>query len=306
MQLHAKKQGEHSHEFAITEFGGERRTRNVMLLTTVTMVAEIAAGTVYGSMALLADGWHMGTHVAAFAIALFAYGYARRHATSGRFSFGTGKVSVLGGYTSAIVLVIVACLMVYESATRLISATPIQFNQAIAVAVIGLIVNLVSAWMLQGGHDHGHEHPATGKDHNLRAAYLHVLTDALTSVTAIIALVCGKYLGWMWMDPLMGIVGAIVIIIWAKGLLRDTSGILLDKSEVDEVADAITQVIQTDSHDVVADMHVWHIGSEQMAGIISITSDNPKPPAHYKQLLMNNTALVHVTVEVNKYQADVK
>lgn len=310
MQHDALKQWQHDHEFVATETSGEQRTRIVVALTAITMIVEIVAGSVFGSMALLADGWHMGTHVAAFAITLFAYGYARRHAHSGLYSFGTGKVSVLGGFTSAVVLVIVAALMVIESIGRMIDVHAIQFNQAIAVAIIGLVVNLISAWVLQGGHHHGHDHHhdhdedhdhehAIHHDHNLRAAYLHVLADALTSVAAIIALLSGKYLGWMWMDPLMGIVGALVITRWAWGLLRDTSGILLDKSEHADVSEKIRQVIEGDGENRITDLHVWRIGPNHLAAIIALASREEKSPEHYKQLLLN-TELVHVTVEVNR------
>lgn len=303
MKHNAIKQWQHDHDFVATGSGGETRTRRVAILTAITMVVEIIAGTVFGSMALLADGWHMGTHVAAFAITLFAYSYARRHANTGLYSFGTGKVSVLGGFTSAVILVMVALLMVIESLWRMIESHPIQFNQAIAVAVAGLAVNLVSAWMLQDDHhEHDHHHDiAHHHDHNLRAAYMHVLADALTSMTAIVALLSGKYLGWMWMDPLMGIVGALVIIRWAYGLLRDTAGILLDKSEHAEVQAKITRVIETDENDYVSDLHVWRVGSNHLAAIISVVSAEDKSPTHYKNLLMKNIELVHVTIEVNKH-----
>lgn len=293
---------QHHHDYSVAETGGERRTRYVVALTAITMIAEIVAGSVFGSMALLADGWHMGTHVLAFVITLFAYGYARRHAKTGRYTFGTGKVSVLAGFTSAVVLVIIALMMVIESLLRMIEAQPIQFNQAIFVAVIGLLVNLVSAWLLHDDHhhhDHDHEHEHHHHDHNLRAAYMHVLADALTSVTAIVALLSGKYLGWMWMDPLMGIVGALVIIRWAMGLLRDTSGILLDESEHADVHEGIRRLIETDEKDQITDLHVWRVGPNHVAAIISIATHESKSPAHYKQLLLQITELSHVTVEVN-------
>lgn len=298
---------QHHHDFSVAETGGERRTRYVVALTAITMIVEIIAGTVFGSMALLADGWHMGTHVLAFVITLFAYGYARRHAKTGRYTFGTGKVSVLGGFASAVVLVVVALMMVIESVLRMIEAQPIQFNQAIFVAVIGLLVNLVSAWLLHDDHhhhdhDHEHEHEHVHEhhhDHNLRAAYMHVLADALTSVTAIVALLSGKYLGWMWMDPVMGIVGALVIIRWAIGLLRDTSGILLDASEHAEVHEDIRRMIETDEQDQITDLHVWRVGPDHVAAIISVATHQAKSPAYYKKLLQQNAVLSHVTVEVN-------
>ena len=295
----------HHHDFSAAETIGERRTRYVVALTAITMIVEIVAGTVFGSMALLADGWHMGTHVLAFVIALFAYGYARQHAKTGRYTFGTGKVSVLAGFTSAVILVVVALMMVIESVLRMIEAQPIQFNQAIFVAVTGLLVNLVSAWLLHDDHhhehdqEHEHEHEHHHHDHNLRAAYLHVLADALTSVTAIVALLSGKYLGWMWMDPLMGIVGALVIIRWAAGLLRDTSGILLDESEHADVHQDIRRLIEAEGKDQITDLHVWRVGANHVAAIISVVSHESKSPAHYKQLLLQSTKLSHVTVEVN-------
>ena len=208
----------HDHDYLGAKLEqNERQTRLVIALTAVMMVIEIAAGMVFGSMALLADGWHMASHASALSITAFAYWFARRHRHSARYSFGTWKVSVLGGFTSAVVLGVVALLIVWESVGRFFVPREISFDQAIGVAVIGLVVNLVSAWLLRDGHDHGHDHghvDASGHhdhDHNLRAAYLHVLADALTSLTAIFALVCGKLFGWGWMDPAMGIVGSLVI-----------------------------------------------------------------------------------------------
>jgi len=230
MHIYNLSQWKHAHRFYIVNEQGERNTMRVIILTIVMMGIEVTAGILYGSMALLADGWHMGTHATALGITAFAYFYARRHADDPRYSFGTGKVGVLGGFTSAVVLAVVAILMSVESLERLISPEAIRFNEAIVVAIIGLVVNLVSAFLLQGGHhDHGHNEAHHHHDHNLRAAYFHVLADALTSVLAIVALFAGKIFGWNWMDPFMGIVGAIIISRWAYGLLQETSKVLLDR-----------------------------------------------------------------------------
>ena len=241
MHIHNLEQWQHSHDFSVNQDRAEKNTKIVMLLTAVTMVAEIVAGTLFGSMALLADGWHMATHVAAFGITVFAYQYARSHATDPKYTFGTGKVSVLGGFASAIALAVVALIMAVESVVRLFQPQAIQFNEAIGVAIIGLTVNLASAWLLQDHHDHHHDHHHQDhhdhhhdrddhdhQDHNLRAAYLHVLADALTSVFAIVALFSGKLFGWVWMDAVMGLVGAGVIAKWSYGLVRDTGLILVD------------------------------------------------------------------------------
>ena len=245
-------QWQHSHDFGVDNSQNTHKVKIVFWLTTVVMVLEIAAGTWSGSMALLADGWHMGTHAAAFCITLFAYRYARKHANNERFSFGTGKVSVLGGYTSAIALGIVALLMFAESVHRLFNPESIQFNEAIIVAVIGLAVNVASMFLLgdhhhdhSHGHDHAHHHGHDHHhhDHNLRAAYLHVLADALTSVLAIAALILGKLYGWNWLDAAMGIVGAVVISKWTMNLIKQTSPILLDEN--------IEQAIKVHDHVLV-------------------------------------------------------
>ena len=279
---------------------GERNTWWVIGLTIVMMVAEISAGMVFGSMALLADGWHMGTHAAALGITVIAYWLARRHADNPQFVFGTGKIGVLGGYTSAIVLAIVALLMAAESVDRLIHPQPIQFNESILVAILGLTVNLLSAFILQGGHHHGHTHEKHHHhDHNLKAAYLHVLADALTSVLAIVALTTGKYFGWVWLDPVIGIVGAAVILKWSQGLLRDTSRILLDRNiDLDQV-EALYQSLAQEDSDRVADLHVWQINPGQTAAVVRIDSTTPKSPDYYKNRLQHVAALDHITVEVN-------
>lgn len=272
-----------------------------MWLTVIMMVVEIVTGSISGSMALLADGWHMGTHFFALGITAFAYYYARKHADNAGYSFGTGKVSVLGGFTSAIVLAVVALLMAVESLQRLFRPESIRFDEALLVAVIGLIVNLVSALLLHGSsHAHAdcdgeHHH----HDHNLKAAYLHVLADALTSVLAIVALLAGRQLGWVWLDPVMGVVGALVITRWAYGLLKETSKILLDRDGCRATTARIHTLIEADADNRIADLHLWKLSSNQMATIISIVTHYPKPPGHYKDLLKELHNLHHVTVEIH-------
>ena len=305
MHIHTLSQWQHNHEFLVIQEHGEKRTAQVLLLTAVTMVVEIIAGLTFGSMALLADGWHMGTHVAAFAITIFAYRYAKKHSSSKRFSFGTGKVSVLGGFASAVALVVVALMMALESVHRLFSPQAIRFNEAIGVAVLGLIVNLLSALLLQSqhGHDHDHGHHQH-HDHNLRAAYLHVLADAFTSVLAIVALFSGKYLAWHWLDPMMGIVGAAVITKWAHGLLKETSGILLDGSIDMEIQQKLIQTIESDKDNRVSDIHVWKVGPNHYATVISIVTHFPQAPQYYKRLINDLANLDHITIEVNPCESE--
>jgi cation diffusion facilitator family transporter len=266
------------------------------------MVIEISAGYLYGSMALLADGWHMGTHAVALGITVIAYYYARRHSANPDYSFGTGKVGVLGGFASAVVLAVIALLMGAESIKRLVNPLPIHFNQAIVVAALGLIVNVVSAFLLQGKNNHGHEHASNTihHDHNLRAAYLHVLADALTSLLAIIALGAGKALGWIWMDPIMGIVGALIITKWSYGLMMDTGKVLLDRDVNQEAIAEIKSIIESDSDNRISDIHVWRVGPHHLSAIISIVTHFPNSPEHYKNLLSDYDEISHVTVEVNK------
>ena len=298
---------QHSHSFSSSNERGERRTRYVLLLTAVTMVVEIVAGSLYGSMALLADGWHMGTHVAAFMIAIFAYQYASKHAENPEYSFGTGKVSVLGGFASAVTLTVVALVMLLESVQRIIDPHPIQFNEAIAVASLGLFINVVSALLLKDDdhhhhhdeHDDDHHHDHQHHDHNLRAAYFHVLADALTSLLAIVALVSGKYFGWNWMDPVMGIVGAIIITRWSYGLVKQSAPILLDASIDEKYQTAIKTAIERDADNRISDMHVWRVGANHYAAVISLVTHDPQSTEHYKQLLQEFKQLAHVTVEVN-------
>jgi len=302
MHVHTLENWQHSHDFSVKNEKGEQRTQYVLILTAITMVVEIIAGSVYGSMALLADGWHMGTHVAAFMIALFAYRYTRKHANNPAYAFGTGKVNVLGGFASAIALAVVALVMLVESLQRIVDPQTIHFNEAIIVASIGLFINVVSAFLLKDDHshthhhDHGHHH----HDHNLRAAYLHVLADAMTSVLAIVALVSGKYLGWNWLDPIMGIVGAIIITRWSYGLLKQTSPILLDASIEKEYQQEIKETIEKDSDNRVSDIHVWKIGANHYAAIIALVTHYPNSMEHYKRLLKEFNKLSHITIEVNE------
>jgi cation diffusion facilitator family transporter len=304
--------GPHDHVFGqdrITH--GERRTVVVVMVTLVMMVVEIAAGRIFGSMALLADGLHMGSHATALGIAAFAYFYARRRAHDRRYSFGTGKVNALAGYAGAVLLVVFALLMAFESVYRLANPVPISFNQAILVAVIGLAVNGICVFILGEDHDHGegheeHDHGhAHGEhdhhqhqDHNLRSAYLHVLADALTSVTAIVALLAGKYLGWNWMDPAMGIVGSLVVARWSAGLLRVTSSVLLDRQAPQDVVDRVRTVLESADKLRVIDLHLWSIGPSLLAAEMTLATDAPRPPAYYKTLLPAELCIAHCTVEV--------
>lgn len=282
----------------------ERRTWIVIAITTATMVLEIAAGHAFGSMALVADGWHMATHAGAMLIAALAYVFARRHVRNPRFTFGTGKLGDLAGFASAVALALVALLIAAESAERLVSPVSIGFGQALVVAVIGLLVNLVCAWLLRDdhGHSHGHDHAGhdhhAGHDNNLRAAYLHVLADALTSLMAIAALLLGMVYGWYWMDPAMGIVGGLVIARWSWGLIRDTGGVLLDYQPQDRrLSQQIRDAIETGS-DRITDLHVWQLGPGHHSAIVAIRSAAPQPPAAYKARLAGLPGLSHLTVEV--------
>lgn len=302
MHIHNLHRWKHSHRFNLEDGHGERNTMRVIFLTLSMMIIEITAGYIFGSMALLADGWHMGTHAVALSITAFAYFYARKHSDNPNYSFGTGKVGVLGGFASAVVLAVIALLVGVESMQRLVSPVAIRFNEAIAVAVVGLLVNLVSAFLLQDRHHHSHDHGSAKhqqQDHNLRAAYLHVLADALTSLLAIIALITGKAFGWVWMDPLMGIVGGLIIAKWSYGLLIDTGKILLDRDVNQEAIAEIRSKIEEDSDNRVTDIHVWRVGSHHLSAIISLVTHNPKSPDYYKALMAGYNEMVHVTVEVN-------
>jgi cation diffusion facilitator family transporter len=356
MALHPHDRWTHRHDFVPDAAEAERGTRWVMALTAVTMVAEIIAGTMSGSMALLADGWHMATHVAAFAIAIFAYRYARTRARDTSFAFGTGKVTVLGGFASAVALAVVALVMAIESVTRLFEPLDIQFDDAIWVACIGLAVNVLSGVILHRaghhaghGHDHGHGHhpdhdhdhdhehdhdhdhdhdhadappaaPARAHDHhdhglaarveaagghppdhNLRAAYLHVVADALTSVLAIVALFAGKYLGLAWLDAAMGLVGAALITRWAWGLATDSSTILLDRTADDRAGQSIRRAVAEGSPgDSVSDLHLWQVAPGRLAAAVTIVSHAPRAADYYRRRLAEVGGLAHVTIEVNE------
>ena len=290
---------QHHHSFGTrVQSRGERRTLWVIGLTLTMMTFEITAGAAFGSMALLADGWHMGTHAAALGVAAFAYVYARRHAEDPRYSFGTGKVGALGGFASATGLAVVALLIFGESAERLASPVAIRFDEAIAVACLGLAVNVACAMLLREQHGETGVGESHHHDHNLRGAYLHVLADALTSLLAIAALSTGKLLGWTWMDPVMGLVGSLVIARWSVALLRDTSGVLLDAEFAEARRAEIRAAIESDGDTRVADLHVWRVGPRHLAAIVSLVAHHPREPDHYKRLLAAQRDLVHVTVEV--------
>ena len=304
MHTEAIKKWQHSHDFSYIHEKGESRTRLVLAITATTMVVEIIAGSIFGSMALLADGWHMGTHAAAFAITIFAYQYSRRHRENTEFTFGTGKISVLGGFASAIALAIVALFMGFESIQRFFDPRIIQFNQAIAVAILGLSVNIVCAILLQGSHMHQDKHAHHHHDLNLKGAYLHVLADAMTSVLAILALSFGRFLGWNWLDPLMGIVGALVITRWSYGLLVETNAILLDKNIDKDTEKEIQKKIESESDIRVSDIHVWKVGPLDYAAIISLVTHHPRTAAYYKGLISGFSEISHLTLEVNECEED--
>lgn len=292
----------HDHTFGTDErTRSEGRTWAVVGITLGMMAVEIAAGKVYGSMALLADGWHMGTHAAALGIAGFAYLYTRQHASDPRFSFGTGKVGALAGFASAVGLAVMSLMVLVESVDRLAFPRGIRFTEAIVVAVVGLVVNVVCALILQGhDHDRDHDHGAGGHhhDHNLRGAYLHVVADAFTSVLAIAALLAGRELGWGRLDPAMGVVGAVVIARWAVGLLRDTSMVLLDAEVAPERLAAIREAVQGTGDCRVTDLHVWRVGPRHMAAILSVAAGGPREPDAYRERLAAFPDLVHVSIEV--------
>ena len=316
--MHTKTthQWHHEHIFGQDKVKpGERRTIWVILITATMMVVEIAAGLAYGSMALLADGLHMGSHTAALGITTIAYIYTRRCAADSRFCFGTGKVNAFAGYTSAVLLALFALLMAGESINRFFNPVDIAFNQAIVVAVLGLMVNGASMVMLGGqhhDHDHGHghgnqhtdprHHSHAHVDHNLRAAYLHVLADALTSLLAIFALLTGKYMGLNWMDPAMGIVGAILVARWSLGLIRDTSGILLDHQAPGVILDQARVAIESVDDNRITDLHIWSIGPGIYSATIAVVSDAPKAPEYYKSLIAKDLGIVHTIVEVHHCQ----
>ncbi|MCA8980911.1 MAG: CDF family Co(II)/Ni(II) efflux transporter DmeF [Planctomycetes bacterium] len=322
MRLNVSNDRRHDHTFGQdVKRPGESRTMLVIALTAAMMVVEVGAGIAYGSMALLADGLHMASHAAALTITAFAYVYARRHADDERFSFGAGKVNALGGFSGAVLLALFALIMGWESVMRLVSPVGIAFDQAIGVSVVGLVVNGVSVFLLGHGHaegaghdeahehdhdhdhghhdDHHHGHHHHGHDHNLRSAYLHVLADALTSLLAIFALLAGKYLGLAWMDPAMGIVGALLVARWSVGLLRATSDVLLDHQAPLALREEIRAGLEAGSDACVTDLHVWSVGPGIYSVIVSITATEPRTSDDYKLLVPQRADLVHVTVEVH-------
>lgn len=289
----------HTHAYGeASSHKAEARTWWVIGLTMVTMMGELIGGYFYGSMALLADGWHMGTHAAALGITVFAFRYALRNAKNPQYSFGTGKVSALGGFASAIVLGLVSIWIFGESAQRIIEPVQIAFAEAIAVALIGLMVNLLSAFLL---HDPEHRHHGEHhQDHNLRGAFLHVVADALTSCLAIVALLAGKFLSATWVDPLVGIIGSLVIARWAISLVKDTSRVLLDAELDPEAKNEMKEIIETDADNRVVDFHFWRVGPCHFAAIIGVVTHEPRPPEHYKALLKDRSELAHVTIEVHR------
>lgn len=305
MQSNLNVQWSHSHNFGIDNQKSESKVKAVFWLTTVIMVLEIAAGTWSGSMALLADGWHMGTHSAAFAITIFAYSYAKKHANNKGFSFGTGKVNYLGGFASAVALAIVALMMAIESAQRLMEPQSIYFSEAIAVAIIGLSVNVISVFLLHDDHHHhdhhGHHEHLHHHDHNMKAAYFHVLADTLTSILAILALLAGKYFGLIWMDAVMGIVGAAVIARWAYGLIRETSHVLLDKSVSLNSMTKVVESIHNNHEAIIKDLHIWQIAQSHQAAILSVESKKPLSVDEYASLLKSCLPkLCHISIEIHK------
>jgi len=312
MAIHDLSRWRHEHAYDAGNRAAEQRTWIVVAITAATMVAEIVAGYLTGSMALTADGWHMATHVVALSIAGAAYYLARRWARDERYTFGTWKIEVLGAFASALLLGVVAIAMAIESVHRLVTPSPIHFEAALLVAVLGLVVNLASAWVLETpgprghdhhghDHDHGHEHSHShGHDLNLRSAYVHVLADAFTSVLAIVALAAGLWGGWAWVDPAMGLVGGGIIAWWAKGLLADSARVLLDREMDAPVVRQIQEAIQSDGDAEIADLHVWRVGRASHAAVITVVAHNPLTPAAYRERLKAIASLVHVSVEVNR------
>jgi cation diffusion facilitator family transporter len=291
----------------------ERRTWAVIILCSVMMIAEIIGGALFGSLALIADGLHMSTHAGALLLAALAYSYARKYANDRNFTFGTGKFGDLAGYSSAIVLAMIAVLIGYEAISRLLNPVAISFNEAIPIAVLGLAVNLASAWLLSGGHHHGHSHDhdhsddhahdhdaahgAHHRDNNMRAAIVHVAADAAVSVLVIVGLVLARAFGWLWMDPLAGFIGALVIANWSIGLLRDTGGILLDRTPDPRMAEKVRIAIESEG-DRVTDLHLWRLGPGHLGAIVAVATSNARDAAHYRERLAKFADLSHVTVEV--------
>lgn len=312
LRTRTRQDFEHTHDFTVDTSQNEKNTLRVVLLTALMMVAEILGGWYFNSMALMADGFHMGTHALALGVTLLAYWYARRHARNPAFTFGTGKVSDLGGYTSAILLLVAALIMAVESLERLFNPVGIGYNEAIMIASLGLMVNLASAWILRDNPNHQHEHGEgeehadhehhtdhTPRDRNIKAAYLHVLADALTSVLAILALFAGKTFGWSWMDPVMGVVGAVVITRWSLGLIGETSQVLLDRSVNVSLMEHIRERLESEANVHVCDLHVWAISPERYAVTVTLLVEQPRDVEYYKEILSSFPKVVHTTVELN-------
>jgi cation diffusion facilitator family transporter len=309
----------HSHVFLGPDHErAERRTWAVIILCTIMMVAEIIGGALFGSLALIADGMHMSTHAGALLLAALAYTFARKYADDPNFSFGTGKFGDLAGYSSAIVLAMIAILIGYEAVSRLLDPVPISFNEAIPIAALGLLVNIASAWLLAGGHHHGHEHDHSHdhdhdhdhdhlhshghdethhRDNNMRAAVIHVIADAAVSVLVIAGLLLARAFGWLWMDPLAGFIGALVIASWSIALIRDTGAILLDRTPDPGMAAKVRMTIENEG-DRVTDLHLWRLGPGHLGVIVSVATSNRREPSHYRQRLAGFADLSHVTVEV--------
>jgi cation diffusion facilitator family transporter len=311
MHSHSAEPWQHSHVFlGAGHDRHERRTWLVVALTAAMMVAEIVGGTLFRSMAVVADGWHMSTHAGALAIAALAYRFARRHARDPRFAFGTGKVGELAAFSSALLLALIALLVGYEAAQRLYAPVSINFTQATWLAVGGLVINLASAWLLADDHhhhdeahehhdEHQHAHGGHHHDTNLRAAYVHVLADAMTSVLAIVALLAGRFYGWVWLDPVMALVGVCVILSWSYGLLRSAGAVLLDMQPDRKLPGRIRTALEVGG-DRVSDLHLWRLGPGHFGLIVAVVSDHPAEPAAYKRRLAGLSVLSHVTVEVHR------
>jgi len=304
----------HSHVFLGRDHErAERRTWAVIILCAVMMAAEVVGGTLSGSLALIADGLHMSTHAGALLLAALAYTFARKYAADPNFSFGTGKFGDLAGYSSAVVLAMIALLIGYEAVSRLFDPVPVAFNEAIPIAALGLLVNVASAWLLARGHSHGHSHDhehdddhdhdhvdgAHHRDNNMRAAVVHVVADAAVSVLVIVGLLLARTFGWLWMDPLAGFIGALVIASWSIGLMRDTGAILLDRTPDPGMAEKIRAAIESEG-DRVTDLHLWRLGPGHLGAIVSIATSEPREPVHYRQRLAHFHDLSHVTVEVQR------
>jgi cation diffusion facilitator family transporter len=304
---------EPSHDYRPLDTRTERQAWLVVALTGVTMLVEIAAGYAFNSMALLADGWHMASHMLAIGLTALAYLLARRYAHDRRFAFGTWKIEVLAGFASSLLLLVVVAMLAFESLWRLWRPQVIAFDVALGVAVIGLLVNLLSAWLLRDQHEHAHGHahghadhdhaapaPARGRDLNRHAAFIHVLADALTSVAAIVALLGGLLFGWSWLDPLMGVIGAVIIALWAKGLLIETAKVLLDREMDSPVVVRVRSALAQEADTELADLHLWRVGRAQYACIVSVVTHGDTSADRYKARLAGIDELVHVTIEVNR------